>query len=419
MNRRIFIRNTAITAMMPLVLDALSGCNLAGDKQNRILVLIQLVGGNDGLNTLVPLDNYKNIIAARPNLYLPENKVLPIKGVSDIALQPVMAPIQQVYNDKLIGFVQGVGYENQNYSHFRSADIWLTGAGASKVLYTGWMARFLETRFRKYPVGFPNAQHPDPPAIKVGDMGTFLFQGTAMDMSIVIDPASTGFETSATETSSDTANTYAFEEVRSIQEILQQTQKYSGVLKKALHTSFNHSKLYPKQGENLLADQLKTVAKLIKGGLQTSVYHVDLKGFDTHDKQVNDGDTTKGLHAELLQKLSQAIQCFMEDMHTIGREHDVAGMTFSEFGRRIKSNASFGTDHGSSQPMMFFGAAVKPGITGKSPVIPEAVNASDNLAWQYDHRAIYSSVLKQWFGVPDGVVKDILPGDFPEVKIFA
>jgi len=419
MKRRTFIRNTAITAMVPLMFDALSACNMGGNKQNRIFIVIQLVGGNDGLNTLIPLDSYKKFIAARPNLFIPENKVLPLKGFSDVALHPSMAPVQQMFNDKQIGFVQGVGYENQNYSHFRSADIWITGAEASKVLYTGWMARFLETRFQKYPQGFPNVQHPDPPAIKVGDMGTFLFQGSVMDMSIVIDPASTGFENSESETASNTANTYAYDEVHSIQEILQQTERYSGVLKKALATSFNHSKLYPKQGENPLADQLKTVAKLIKGGLQTSVYHVDLKGFDTHDKQITPGDPLRGSHADLLQKLSQAVQCFWEDMHTIGRQDDVAGMTFSEFGRRIMSNASCGTDHGSSQPLMFFGAGVKHGITGHNPVIPDVVNATDNLAWQYDHRAIYSSILKQWFGVPGHLVSEVFPGNFPDVKIFS
>jgi len=417
MKRKVFIKNTALAALFPFILDALTACNSNTRKQNRILVLIQLVGGNDGLNTLIPLDNYKNLTTARPNLFIPENKILGIKGTSLTGLHPSLTGIKDLYENGLLGFIQGVGYENQNYSHFRSSDIWLTGSKSTEVLYTGWMARYLETRFKNYPEGFPNAQHPDPPAIKIGDTGSYLFQGTKMDMSIVIDPSTT-FEPISVDSFDNESTGYAAEEVKSIREILQQTERYSKVIKNALVTSSQHSTLYPKSGANSLADQLKVVAKLIKGGLGTSIYLVDLKGFDTHSAQVDSSNTTKGLHADLLAKLSQAITCFWDDVNIMGREKDITGITFSEFGRRIVSNSAHGTDHGAAQPLMFFGTNINSGIIGTNPVIPDKVNNTDNLAMQFDFKNVFASVLEKWMETSDDKIKDILPGNYPEISIF-
>jgi uncharacterized protein (DUF1501 family) len=189
MNRRLFIKKSAVAATMLPFINLVQSCK-TNTKKQKIFVLIQLVGGNDGLNTLIPLDNFKNIVAARSNLFIPENKVLTLKGTSINGLHPALEGVRDLYNNGLASFVQSVGYENQSYSHFRSADIWLTGSEASKVLYTGWMARFLETRYNGYPEGFPNLTNPDPPAIKVGESGTFAFQGEVMDMSIVLNPLS-------------------------------------------------------------------------------------------------------------------------------------------------------------------------------------------------------------------------------------
>jgi uncharacterized protein (DUF1501 family) len=417
MKRKEFIKNAAITAFFPFVLNALSACTrFHTGRKKPVLVLIQLVGGNDGLNTLIPLDQYKKLWQARPNLIIPENKILPLKDAPLAGLHPALSGVKDMFDNGLAGFIQGVGYENQNYSHFRSSDIWLTGSASSKVLYTGWMARYLETIFRNYPLGFPSAQHPDPPAIKIGDTGTYLFQGTSMDMSIVIDPT-TPFETPEVDSAENDNDSFAGQEVKSIRDMLLQTSKYSSVIKQALAAPVEHSSLYPKQGENSLADQLKLVAKLINGGLNTSVYLVDLKGFDTHDDQADPKNPTQGLHAGLLKMLSQGITCFWDDMNRIGREKDVLGMTFSEFGRRIMANAGNGTDHGSSQPMLYFGHGIKGGITGANPIIPDKVNGTDNLALQYDYRSVFGSVLKQWAGAPSQVVNDVWGGNFPDIKM--
>jgi uncharacterized protein (DUF1501 family) len=418
MNRRTFIKDSAIAATMPFFLNALSACHIQSLRQskNKILVLIQLIGGNDGLNTLIPLDNYHRIAAARPNLFIPENKVLSLKGSNPVGLHPSLDGIKDLYNNDLVSFVQGVGFTHPVLSHFRAQDIWLTGSDTS-VLSTGWMARYLETRYYNYPKGFPSKEYPHPPAIKIGDTGNFLFQSTEMDMSVIINP-STGFQSPELDISAVDADSFADIEMKSISEIMVQTQRYSKVLKSALASSFEHSKMYPQTGENPLADQLKIVAKLVKSDLQTSVYMVDLKGFDTHQGQVDPSNPVKGVHADLLKKMSEAITSFWDDIGRMGRENDVTGMAFSEFGRRIMSNASAGTDHGSSQPILFFGTCINAGIIGANPIIPDRVTVEDNLSLQYDYRSVYFSLLKNWLNVKPSVITDVLLGDFPEIRIF-
>lgn len=191
-----------------------------------------------------------------------------------------------------------------------------------------------------------------------------------------------------------------------------QTDRYAGQVAGAVAMPFEHSKRYPKTGENLLADQLKMVAKMINGGLQTEVYHVDLKGFDTHSNQVAVGDTTKGLHADLLHQLDVAITAFWDDMVKMKMDKNVSGIAFSEFGRRIISNASYGTDHGASQPILFFGADIHKGIIGHNPQIPDHPSSSDNLAMQYDFRSVYAMILKDKFGASESQIRSVLPGDY-------
>jgi uncharacterized protein (DUF1501 family) len=418
MNRKSFILNSATIAAMYPLLNVLNACNVKKKESGKkVFVFIQLAGGNDGLHTLIPLDNYKKLYESRSNIYIPENKILSIKGTTDCGLHPSLVGIKDMFDNGLAGFVQGVGYENPNFSHFRSSDIWLTGSESSKVLYTGWVARYLETKFKNYPEGFPNQNYPHPPAIKIGDTGTFLFQGKAMDMSIVINP-SVPFGESGTDDAKNESTSFGMDEVKTIREMLLQTDKYAAVVKKALETPFTSSKLYPEQGENPLADQLKVVAKLINADMDTSVYLVDLKGFDTHVEQVSQSDTTKGNHADLLKKLSQAITCFWEDIVHMGRENDVAGMTFSEFGRRIVSTSGYGSDHGSSQPVLFFGSNINNQLIGHNPVFPDKITVDDNLPLQYDFKSVYTSIMKQWYNVPEAVINEVLPGNFQKLNMF-
>ena len=180
----------------------------------------------------------------------------------------------------------------------------------------------------------------------------------------------------------------------------------------------NLSSLYPPQGNNMLADQLKTAARLIGGGLKTKIYIANLTGFDTHYNQVETGDATKGDHADLLAKLSAAIAAFNDDLFQMGKQDKVVTMVYSEFCRRIKSNSGYGTDHGTSAPVMLFGGKVKGGLIGQNPEIAAGLTADDNLPMQHDFRSVYASVLHGWFGVPQPVINTILQGNYPVINLF-
>jgi len=419
MKRKTFIQNISTLATLYPLLNSIESCSspIGKRKGKKIFVFIQLTGGNDGLHTLLPMNNYGLLKEARKHIFIPEHKLLPLRGSSDVALHPSLAGIRDMFDNGKAGFVQGVGYDHTNFSHFRSSDIWLTGSDSSSVLYSGWVARYLETRFNNYPNGYPNQNYPHPPAIKIGDTGTFMFQGSAMDMSIVVNPK-IAFDSSGTTTKAEDLKSFGDVEVKTIREMLLQADRYAGVVQQALKVPFASSKRYPKKGDNPLADQLKVVSNLINAGLDTSVYLVNLNGFDTHVEQSDTSDSTKGNHANLLHKLSEAITCFWEDVVHMGREDDVAGMTFSEFGRRIVETSGFGTDHGTAQPILFFGNSIETQLIGTNPELPQKATAEDNLAIQHNFKSVYSSILQQWFETDKQVVNTIIPGSFPTLNMF-
>jgi len=202
--------------------------------------------------------------------------------------------------------------------------------------------------------------------------------------------------------------------------VTQQTNQYADVIKAAATKGKNYSTKYTTPGRNSgLSDQLKIVAKLINGGLKTPVYMVSLGGFDTHSEQVDSNDTSIGSHANLMQQVGDAIAAFQDDLKLMGIQDKVAGMTFSEFGRRIMSNASDGTDHGAAAPLFVFGTSVQPGIIGSNPTIPSTVTVNDNLPMQYDFRQVYASVLQDWFGLTDTELKVAMGNkDFNTLPIF-
>jgi hypothetical protein len=187
--------------------------------------------------------------------------------------------------------------------------------------------------------------------------------------------------------------------------IAQQTRQYSASIKAAADKVADQI-AYP--DNNSLADQLKIVARLIKGGLKTRVYMVSAGGFDTHSLQVQGTDTTVGHHANLLGELSDAIKAFMDDLKHLGIQDRVVGMTYSEFGRRIKSNSSLGTDHGAAAPVFLFGGQVQGGVLGRNPIIPAQASVEDNIPFQYDFRSVYSTILHDWFCTDNETIQAIL-----------
>jgi uncharacterized protein (DUF1501 family) len=426
MHRRHFLQHTGLAAAgacfsykgysinpVPQIpfLNALAA---SGNPSERVLVLVQLIGGNDGLNTFVPLDQMDMMSKVRKNVFIPQNKLLKINGTTKNALHPVMTEFRDLYNAGLVNVVQNVGYPNQDYSHFRSTDIWMSASDSDKLVETGWTGRYLQTLHPDFPTGYPGPENPDPLAIQIGAIVSLTLMGTEVPMGMAISDPQDYYQF-VNDVVEDAPDTPYGRELKYIRLVSQQAQVYYESIKAAADKGKNLSNKYPSVGDNYLADQLRIVAQLISGGLRTPVYIVTLDGFDTHNDQA-DSNTSEGRHADLLRTLSKAVGAFQDDLNKLGVADRVAGMTFSEFGRTIASNGSNGTDHGAAAPLFVFGKNVIPGIIGTNPVIPKETVGSDDLPMQHDFRSIYASALQDWFGIENP--ENVLQNKFPILPIF-
>ncbi|MEP6673789.1 MAG: DUF1501 domain-containing protein [Ferruginibacter sp.] len=421
MNRRKFLTNTIPTAVaLPAMLNGFSFTAFSATNSqlaklleeatdtDHVLVLIQLQGGNDGLNMVVPLDVYGNYYNARTNVAIPQSKVLRLNGTDKSGLHPAMTAMQNMFNNGKMNVIQSAGYDNPNFSHFQARDIWMSGDTATiraNRVKTGWMGRYLENEFPGYPDAFPNGSMPDPLAIQISNVPTLDLQGSIYSMGLSITNPEKVYTFENPFEDYPLSSVPANKELKYLRVISEKTKIYSDIIRTAYR---NATTLASYPTENSLADQLKIVARLIKGGLKTRVYTVTLGGFDTHKRQVNASDTTTGFHANLMKNISTAVSSFQQDLELMQLDDRVLGMTFSEFGRRIKSNASMGTDHGAAAPVIMFGKHVKKGILGNSPDIPADIQVVNNIPFQYDFRSIYASVLQQWFCVKQPALDSIL-----------
>jgi uncharacterized protein (DUF1501 family) len=422
MNRRKFLRNTVPVAVtMPALLNGFSFTAHGAETSSlarlleqtatdtdHVFVLIQLAGGNDGLNMVIPLDVYGNYYNARTNVAIPQSQVLRLDGTDKSGLHPAMTALQNLYNEGKAAIVQSVGYENPSFSHFRDTDVWNSGdtrRNRSERVKTGWMGRYLENEFPGYPDAYPDAEMPDPLAIQISNVPTLTVQGSIYSMGLSITNPEKIYTFANPFSDYPLNSAPANKELKFLRVISEKTKIYSDIIRAAYRRAATMA-TYPT--ENSLADQLKIVARLIKGGLKTRVYTVTMGEFDTHKRQVNASDTTTGLHAKLLKDLSAGISAFQQDLELMDLDDRVMGMTFSEFGRRIKSNASLGTDHGAAAPLIIFGTHAKKGILGNSPDIPADIQVVNNIPFQYDFRSVYASVLEQWFCVKQPALNEIL-----------
>ncbi len=417
MKRRDFLFNTIpAAALLPEVIDGYSvkafNANsplvqalMRGDTlTDHVLVIVQLAGGNDGLNMVIPVADYTNYFNARSNVAIPQNRVLSIAGVNGTGLHPSMTGLQSLFTEGKAKLIQSVGYPQPNFSHFRATDIWMSASNSNQEVYNGWAGRYLNYEYPNFPAGYPNPDAPDPLAIQIGSTTTLTTQGPVVNMAMSITNPTT-FYNLITGTTDPAPATPAGKELTFIRTVNQQTQKYATVIRGAANA-------VPTQGaypaNNSLADQLRIVARLIKGGLKTRIYMTSFGGFDTHSVQTN-ADTTTGAHATLMLRISDAIRAFQEDLRGLGVEERVIGMTYSEFGRRIKSNSSTGTDHGAAAPLFLFGTSIEAGMLGVNPTIPVNANVNDNIPMQYDFRSIYSTILEKWFCLDKTVVDSLFP----------
>ena len=419
MKRRSFLKKGSLIAVAPVVsgipISAMQRSSIEqfiDPEDDKVLVLIQLGGGNDGLASIIPKDQQNVLAVIRDNIYIPEDKVLDLTDT--VGLHPAMQSLKEVYDNGNLSILQGVAYPDQNRSHFRSSDIWHTASNSNEFLTTGWLGRYLDSMYENYPDAYPNEDHPDPFAITIGNSTTETCQGHGGNFSMAIaDPERLG-DLNAPPENEEAFGCYAAK-LGFLATAFQQTNEYGEVVKAADELGNSLSTKYV-EGSSL-GDKLKVVAKLISGGLKTKIYVVSQGGYDTHANQVVEGDPVTGEHAELLKELSDAICAFQDDLKLLGLEERVMGMTYSEFGRRLRSNGSFGTDHGTAAPMMFFGECVNPVILGDNVELDVAVDDFEGVPMQYDFRSAYGSIMMDWFGLEKSTVENLLFFEFQHLPI--
>lgn len=429
MKRRQFLKNTT-AASAPLLLNGfplfasptlgdglLNALAFSSQSCGKVLVIIQQNGGNDGLNTVLPRDKYAELSAVRSNIIVPEANILSLNGNAATGLNPAMVEMQNLYNNGKLVIVQGVSYPNPNYSHFRATDIWFSASASNEYLDTGWLGRELDTTYPLYPQNYPTAQMPDPLAIQIGSTLPFSLQGPNVNMGYNV-PTNVALEQIINGTADPAPNNDYGRELTFLRLMTSQSNTYRNRITTAYNAQATLSPDYPATGNNL-ANQLKTVARLIGGGLTTPIYIVNHpNSHDTHENQVN-ADRISGTQANNLSILSKAIAAFQDDIQRMGKANKVAGMTFSEFGRRVKSNDSIGTDHGTAAPVFFFGAAVQGGVIGQSVTLPATVTVNTQVNMQYDFRQLYATVMQDWLCLTPTESQSVLGSAFSKLPIFA
>ncbi|PQJ79616.1 T9SS type A sorting domain-containing protein [Polaribacter porphyrae] len=420
LNRRDFIKLSSIaSASLPI---ALSGFPIYANEKpkafqfssdnNNVLVLIQLQGGNDGLNTIFDLNQYDNLQNVRSNIIIPDTDLLTVDSTT--RFHPAMSGIQEIWNQEKLGIIQNVGYPNQNRSHFRSTDIWHSASDANEYISSGWIGRFFDINHNAFPEGYPNENNPHPFAITVGKVVSETCQGTSTNFSMALeDPDNPG--TALVSNTGKIPNNCYSNALSFVNDTIKQTNAYAEGIKNASNSGNNVSDKYTSSD---LSEKLKHVAKLISGGLQTKVYVVQIGGFDNHDNQVVEGETTTGKHAVLLQELSDAMLAFQDDLKLLNIDNRVLGMTYSEFGRRIRSNAGLGTDHGTAAPLFVFGNCAKNQVLGDAPEINTQVDDQEGIQMQYDFRNVYSTILTDWLGATKSESNAVLFDSFDALPLF-
>lgn len=426
MNRRSFLARSTGAVTLPFLVNGLpvhafDGPLLAdlfnlAEESDRVLVLVQLNGGNDGVNTVLPIDQEAAYKAARSNIAIPMSAALKLNDA--LGLHPAMADLHRTFGEQKVAVLNGVGYPNPNQSHFRSTDIWMSGSSSNQVVSSGWVGRYLDGVYPGYPDGYPTAAMPDPIAIQMSAVVSLALTGVQQQsMGMALQDPETFYDLVQGTTSGGgglPSQAEARANVAFIRDVQGKAQVYSAVIKEAAAKADNIAD-YGDTRVNRLAAQLQIVARMVAGGLKTRVYVVSLGGFDTHAAQTLEGEPTNGSHAVLLGYVSAAMAAFQRDLEAHGVQDRVLTMTFSEFGRRVASNLSLGTDHGTSAPMFIMGSKVIDGIRTPYPSLTDLDRG--DLKMSIDFRQVYASVLEQWFGADPAVIRQILFQDFETVPI--
>ena len=372
--------------------------------KNRTLVVVQLSGGNDGLNTLVPYAQqaYYN---ARPTLALNKSDVLQLNG--EVALHPNMTALQSLYNDNHVAIVQGAGYPNPNRSHYESMTIWQT-ASPDESMSTGWLGRYLDgARAVDSSINAVNLDALLSPAVigqkeramAIESLQTFKIAPLARGQSQVTDEATIKALDSIQCSSCQEYNNL----VNAMMEAGLDAMTASDIVQQAA-SNYQTSVNYPK---NDFSNRLKLAAQVVASSLKPTIVYLQIGGFDTHANQ-------KNTQANLLKTVSDGVAAFYQDMDSKGKADDTLIMTFSEFGRRVNENGSLGTDHGTAEPMFLIGGRVSGGLYGDYPSLSN-LDTNGDLIHTVDFRQVYASVLQDWLGTDPS---QVLSSQFEKLNMF-
>ncbi|MBJ2174933.1 DUF1501 domain-containing protein [Aureibaculum sp. A20] len=380
MKRRDFLKNTGLASSLFLVPSFVKAFEKIATEQLgfKRLVIIQLSGGNDGLNTVIPFRNdiyYKK----RQGIAIPKNKIISL--TDDLGFHESLLPLKRLYDQGYVSIINNVGYPNPDRSHFRSTDIWHTATDSDKYATSGWLGRYLD----QY------GQHPYN-GIEVDDSLSLALKGEINN----------GIATKNAALLFNTAREPYFKKILANPQDAHLSEHNLGYLYKTLIAAessakyiYETSKTFKSKQEypqNPFAKQLKTTAEFINSGLDTKVFYTSLGGFDTHANQPNK-------QKQLLKVYAEGIESFVKDLKKNETFKDTLILTFSEFGRRVQQNAANGTDHGTANNVFIIGEHLKQkGIYNSVPNLLK-LDANGDLIYEIDFRQIYATVLDNWLGV--------------------
>jgi uncharacterized protein (DUF1501 family) len=376
-DRRRFLSVGALTATVPEFLLQ-TGRALAADKsladKERVLVIVQLAGGNDGLNTLIPFrdDMYYK---ARPKIGIPRTKSLRL--TDEYALHPETSKLRKLFDDGLLAIITNVGYPNPNRSHFRATEIWETGV-PEKAELTGWIGRYFDAECQGVASPMLGLQLGEKPAMTFAHPKSRAVSLTNPSLFRWDDVTSKELERLNRITRTDNPQL----------DFLQRVANDTLLLSRKIQDALQDTKTAVEYAPFNFSQSLKVVAQMIAAEVPTRVYYVSLGGFDTHTTQTS-------RHAGLLQELSEGLSSFIVDLKALGHLDRTLVMTFSEFGRRVAENEQQGTDHGTANIMFLAGGKVKAGIHGGLPDLADLDEG--DLKFKTDFRSVYATVLEGWF----------------------
>ena len=415
-----FSLNGFATTVMNQFLDVPLSCN---DINDRVLVIIRLAGANDALNMVIPVSQYADYANLRPNIkinqtgnnsYIPLDTTLSENKLS--GLHPSMIKLKNLYDSGKLTVISGVGYPSPNYSHFKSENTMFAGKDGTNNSDTidGIFGRYLGDVYPGLP-GRPTLANPDPLAIQFGNTNPCLFYGHAHENSIEYN--ATGFQNTLFSGLQRTIPIKS--EYNDLQEYIKSVELgmdvYYNRVQAVFNAGFNSGVSYPNSS---LGNQLKTVARMIKGGCKTKIFQVNIGSFDTHVNQVQSGSTHLGHHANLLADISNSVYSFQNDIQNLGFADKVMTVTFSEFGRNVRENGNNGTDHGDLSSFFVIGNAAKSGVLNDHPVFADTSSYFYNQnQLKTDYRQIFKTLMQDWLGASNKVITTAGLNDFSKVDL--